>query len=80
MHRTSLSERIRLVEITMDTPGAVEVLKAQRSRVPVNSLLGAGTVTSVAEAEAALAAGATFIVTPNINLDVIRTVRAPVSP
>ncbi len=74
---------IRLVEITMDTPGAVEVLKAQRSRVPANSLLGAGTVTSVAEAEAALAAGATFIVTPNINLDVIRTVRArgiPVMP
>ena len=74
---------IRLVEITMDTPGAVEVLKAQRSRVPANSLLGAGTVTNVAEAEAALAAGATFIVTPNINLDVIRTVRArgiPVMP
>jgi len=74
---------IRLVEITMDTPGAVEVLKAQHSRVPANALLGAGTVTSVAEAEAALAAGATFIVTPNINLDVIRTVRArgiPVMP
>ena len=57
---------IRLVEITMDTPGAVEVLKAQHSRVPANALLGAGTVTNVAEAEAALAAGATFIVTPNI--------------
>jgi 2-dehydro-3-deoxyphosphogluconate aldolase / (4S)-4-hydroxy-2-oxoglutarate aldolase len=74
---------IRLIEITMDTPGAIEVLKAQGSRVPANALLGAGTVTNVAEAEAALAAGATFIVTPNINLDVIRTVRArgiPVMP
>jgi 2-dehydro-3-deoxyphosphogluconate aldolase/(4S)-4-hydroxy-2-oxoglutarate aldolase len=66
---------IRLVEITMDTPGAVEVLQAQRSRVPANALLGAGTVTSVAEAEAVLAAGAAFIVTPNVNPDVIRTVR-----
>jgi 2-keto-3-deoxy-6-phosphogluconate aldolase len=33
---------IRLVEITMDTPGAIEVLKAQCSRVPANALLGAG--------------------------------------
>ena len=74
---------IRLIEITMDTPGAIEVLKAQCSRVPANALLGAGTVTTVAEAEAAIAAGATFIVTPNTNLDVIRTVRdhgIPVMP
>jgi 2-dehydro-3-deoxyphosphogluconate aldolase/(4S)-4-hydroxy-2-oxoglutarate aldolase len=74
---------IRLIEITMDTSGAVEVLEHLRSRVPANCLLGAGTVTDVARAEAALAAGASFIVTPNINLDVIRTVRAhgiPVMP
>jgi 2-dehydro-3-deoxyphosphogluconate aldolase/(4S)-4-hydroxy-2-oxoglutarate aldolase len=74
---------IRLVEITMDTSGAVEVLDSLRSRVPANCLLGAGTITDVARAEAALAAGASFIVTPNVNLDVIRTVRAhgiPVIP
>jgi 2-dehydro-3-deoxyphosphogluconate aldolase / (4S)-4-hydroxy-2-oxoglutarate aldolase len=74
---------IRLIEITMDTPAAVEVLESQRSRVPENALLGAGTVTDMARAEAALAAGASFIVTPNIDLDVIRTVRAhgiPVMP
>jgi 2-dehydro-3-deoxyphosphogluconate aldolase/(4S)-4-hydroxy-2-oxoglutarate aldolase len=74
---------IRLIEITMDTPGAVEVLDSLRSRVPPNALLGAGTVTDVARAEAALAAGASFIVTPNIDLEVIRTVRAhsiPVMP
>jgi|SRR5271165_4923273 len=74
---------IRLIEITMDTPAAVEVLESQRSRVPANALLGAGTVTDMARAEAALAAGASFIVTPNIDLDVIRTVRAhgiPVMP
>jgi 2-dehydro-3-deoxyphosphogluconate aldolase/(4S)-4-hydroxy-2-oxoglutarate aldolase len=74
---------IRLIEITMDTPAAVEVLESQRSRVPANALLGAGTVTDMARAEAALAAGASFIVTPNIDLDVIGTVRAhgiPVMP
>jgi len=78
-----LRNGIRLIEITMDTPGAIEVLKTQGSRMPANALLGAGTVTNVAEAEAALSAGATFIVTPNINLDVIRMVRdhgVPVMP
>ena len=74
---------IRLVEITMDTAGAAEVLEHFRSRVPANCLLGAGTVTGVELAEAALGAGASFIVTPNIDLDVIRTVRShgiPVMP
>jgi len=74
---------IRLVEITMDTAGAVDILESLRSRVPSDALLGAGTVTDVARAEAALAAGATFIVTPNLNLDVIRTARAqgvPIMP
>ena len=67
---------IRLVEITMDTPDAVAILKSLRSRVPANGLLGAGTVTDVARAEAAIAGGATFLVTPNLNLDVIHTARA----
>lgn len=74
---------IRLVEITMDTPDAVQILESQLPRVPPNSLLGAGTVTDLGRAEAALAAGAAFIVTPNVELDVIRTVRArgiPVMP
>jgi 2-dehydro-3-deoxyphosphogluconate aldolase / (4S)-4-hydroxy-2-oxoglutarate aldolase len=78
-----LRSGIRLIEITMDTPGAIEVLKTQGSRMPANALLGAGTVTNVTEAEAALSAGATFIVTPNINLGVIRMVRdhgVPVMP
>ena len=45
--------------------------------------MGAGTVTSVALAEAALAAGATFLVTPNLDLEVIRTARkhgVPIMP
>jgi 2-dehydro-3-deoxyphosphogluconate aldolase/(4S)-4-hydroxy-2-oxoglutarate aldolase len=67
---------IRLVEITMDTANAVEILKSLQSRVPSDALLGAGTVTDVARAEAALAAGAAFLVTPNLNLDVIRLARA----
>jgi 2-dehydro-3-deoxyphosphogluconate aldolase/(4S)-4-hydroxy-2-oxoglutarate aldolase len=66
---------IRLVEITMDTASAVEILRSLQSGVPPGALLGAGTVTDVARAEAALAAGAAFLVTPNLNLDVIRLAR-----
>ncbi|MBV9644957.1 MAG: bifunctional 4-hydroxy-2-oxoglutarate aldolase/2-dehydro-3-deoxy-phosphogluconate aldolase [Verrucomicrobia bacterium] len=74
---------IRLVEITMDSSDAVEVLEYFRSCIPANCFLGAGTVTDVGLAEAALGAGASFVVTPNINLDVIRIVREhgiPVMP
>ncbi len=66
---------IRLVEITMDTPGATEILASMQSGIPSNALLGAGTVTDIARAEAALATGASFIVTPNLNFDVIRFAR-----
>ena len=66
---------IRLVEITMDTPGATEILASMRYGIPSNALLGAGTVTDIARAEAALATGASFIVTPNLNFDVIRFAR-----
>jgi 2-dehydro-3-deoxyphosphogluconate aldolase / (4S)-4-hydroxy-2-oxoglutarate aldolase len=74
---------IRLVEITMDTEGAEEILKSIGPSVPSNSLLGAGTVTDLVRAEAALAAGATFLVTPNLDLEVIRLARAngvPIMP
>jgi 2-dehydro-3-deoxyphosphogluconate aldolase/(4S)-4-hydroxy-2-oxoglutarate aldolase len=66
---------IRLVEVTMDTHGATEILASMRCGIPSNALLGAGTVTDIARAEAALATGASFIVTPNLNLDVIRFAR-----
>ncbi|HEY6840804.1 MAG TPA: bifunctional 4-hydroxy-2-oxoglutarate aldolase/2-dehydro-3-deoxy-phosphogluconate aldolase, partial [Chthoniobacterales bacterium] len=74
---------IRLVEITMDTEGAEEILKSLGPSVPSNSLLGAGTVTDLVRAEAALAAGATFLVTPNLDLEVIRFSRSngvPIMP
>lgn len=67
----------------MDTEGAVSILKSVQSSVSANALLGAGTVTDLARAEAAIAAGATFLVTPNLDFDVIRMARAhgiPIMP
>jgi 2-dehydro-3-deoxyphosphogluconate aldolase / (4S)-4-hydroxy-2-oxoglutarate aldolase len=74
---------IRLVEITMDTEDAEQILKSLGPSVPSKALLGAGTVTDLVRAEAALAAGATFFVTPNFDLEVIRLARAngvPIMP
>jgi 2-dehydro-3-deoxyphosphogluconate aldolase / (4S)-4-hydroxy-2-oxoglutarate aldolase len=74
---------IRLVEITMDTEDAEQILKSLGPSVPSKALLGAGTVTDLVRAEAALAAGATFLVTPNLDLEVIRLARAngvPIMP
>ena len=55
------------VEVTMSTPGALAVLEEYRGR----ALLGVGTVLDESEAAAAAAAGARFIVTPNLDERVI---------
>jgi 2-dehydro-3-deoxyphosphogluconate aldolase/(4S)-4-hydroxy-2-oxoglutarate aldolase len=57
-------------EVTFRTPRAAEVLKlmAQDSRVVV----GAGTVLTVEQVDAAVEAGATYIVTPGYSHDVVR--------
>jgi 2-dehydro-3-deoxyphosphogluconate aldolase / (4S)-4-hydroxy-2-oxoglutarate aldolase len=54
------------VEITLRTPGALAGLEAIRRRFP-DILLGAGTVLSVDQVDAAVSAGADFIVSPGTN-------------
>ena len=55
---------INAIEITFTTPDAAHVIAELRKTQPDDVILGAGTVTSEAQAEAAVAAGAQFIVTP----------------
>jgi len=62
---------IPIAEITMTVPGAVGVIEklvAQKG----NTLIGAGTVKTVDDAKKCLDAGAQFLVTPGLNIDVIR--------
>jgi 2-dehydro-3-deoxyphosphogluconate aldolase/(4S)-4-hydroxy-2-oxoglutarate aldolase len=63
---------VTVVEITMTVPHALDVLrqvhKAQGERV----LLGAGTVLDPETARAVLFAGASYIVAPTVNIEVIR--------
>ena len=74
---------VSAIEITFTVPDAVEVLRRLRKELPEKIVLGAGTVLDPETARAALLAGARFIVSPTLNLDVIHLARrhgAPVFP
>lgn len=62
---------VRAVEFTFTTPGVLDAIKAYAARKPVDVVLGAGTVTSTEDAQRAVAAGATYLVAPTVDLDVI---------
>ena len=64
---------VKCIEITMTVPGAVEIIRTLASTMPKDVLIGAGTVTDAKTAEDVIKAGAQFIVSPILNLDVIGT-------
>lgn len=59
-----------VAEITFRTAAAEESIRRVSASLP-DMLVGAGTVLSIAQAEAAVAAGAKFIVTPGFNPKVV---------
>jgi 2-dehydro-3-deoxyphosphogluconate aldolase / (4S)-4-hydroxy-2-oxoglutarate aldolase len=63
---------VTVVEITMTVPDALDVLRQVRRTLGDRVLLGAGTVLDTETARAVLFAGAEYIVTPTVNVDVIR--------
>jgi len=63
---------IRIIEITWTVPKADEVISRIKREMGDDILLGAGTVIDSDLCHRALEAGAEFIVSPNVNYDVIR--------
>ncbi len=63
---------IDVIEVTFTVPDALEILAAVKKDLGNRVLLGMGTVLDPESARAALLAGAEFIVSPSLNLDVIR--------
>ena len=59
-------------EVTMNSPNAADLIRLTCEMVGEGSNVGAGTVCSLSTLEAALDAGAGFIVTPVVNSGVIR--------
>lgn len=63
---------IDVIEVTFTVPGVLDIIAAVRKKLGDRILLGAGTVLDTETARAAILAGAEFIVTPTVNVDVIR--------
>jgi 2-dehydro-3-deoxyphosphogluconate aldolase/(4S)-4-hydroxy-2-oxoglutarate aldolase len=70
--RALLDGGIDVIEVTFTVPNALEILTAVKKDLGSRALLGMGTVLEPESARAALLAGAEFIVSPSLNLDVIR--------
>ncbi|MEU3270303.1 bifunctional 4-hydroxy-2-oxoglutarate aldolase/2-dehydro-3-deoxy-phosphogluconate aldolase [Saccharomonospora sp. NPDC006951] len=65
---------VHAVEVTLTTPGATEAIRAlrDRERSPAEAgIVGAGSVRTAADATAAIAAGARFLVTPTFQRAVL---------
>jgi 2-dehydro-3-deoxyphosphogluconate aldolase/(4S)-4-hydroxy-2-oxoglutarate aldolase len=69
--RALLDGGVRMVEITMTVPGALQAIDATVRDLGDEALVGAGTVLDPTTARLAISAGAAFVVAPNLNPDVI---------
>ncbi|GIV84718.1 MAG: 2-dehydro-3-deoxy-phosphogluconate aldolase [Candidatus Roseilinea sp.] len=73
--RALIAGGFRCVEVTMTVPGALDVIKTLCADAPEDVLIGAGTVTSAAEARRCIEVGAQFLVSPICETDIIRPSR-----
>lgn len=62
---------VSAIELTLRTPAALDCIRAIKSELP-DILLGAGTVLTPAQADAAKEAGAAFAVAPGLNAKVVK--------
>jgi 2-dehydro-3-deoxyphosphogluconate aldolase/(4S)-4-hydroxy-2-oxoglutarate aldolase len=62
---------VRAIEVTLTSEGALEAFGRLREELPGDALLGVGTVRSVGDAERAVAAGATYLIAPGFQPDVV---------
>lgn len=62
---------VRAVEVTADTPGAMDMVGAVADDLGDVALVGAGTVLDAETARAALLSGAEFVVSPSLDREVI---------
>jgi 2-dehydro-3-deoxyphosphogluconate aldolase / (4S)-4-hydroxy-2-oxoglutarate aldolase len=61
---------IRVLEVTVDTPGAWDAIKHAAARP--NVIVGAGTVTETSQVEQLAALGGRFVVSPGFDPDVVK--------
>ena len=69
--QASFQAGLQALEVTMNTPGATEMVRQNMHLIPEGCFLGMGTVCNLDEAKIAIDEGAMFLVTPNTDVDVI---------
>jgi len=67
---------IRILEITMNSTGPLEAIKEAADKLGDKMVIGAGTVLDAKTARAAILAGAQFILSPIVDIDVINTAKS----
>lgn len=70
---------IRVLEVTLRTPAALEVIKTIAQEVP-DAMIGAGTVTNQEQLQAVVDAGAQFAISPGMTSDLLKAgLEAPIA-
>jgi 2-dehydro-3-deoxyphosphogluconate aldolase/(4S)-4-hydroxy-2-oxoglutarate aldolase len=67
---------ISCIEVTMTVPNAIEGIRLVAQELAGEALVGAGSVTDAATAEAAVAAGACYVVSPVFKREVVEAAHA----
>jgi 2-dehydro-3-deoxyphosphogluconate aldolase/(4S)-4-hydroxy-2-oxoglutarate aldolase len=62
---------VQVIEVTMTTPGALDVIRQATERYGADVLFGVGSVLDPESARAAILSGAQFVVSPTLNLKTI---------
>lgn len=69
---TLVRNSIMIMEVTVDTPGVYEKIQHIKEQYGDQVVIGAGTVLDSETARMAIISGAEFLVSPSLNLDVIK--------
>lgn len=72
--RALVAGGVRILEVTLRSPAALDAIRAIRDQVP-EAVVGAGTVRTPQQLDAALQAGAVFGVSPGLTEDLARAAR-----
>jgi 2-dehydro-3-deoxyphosphogluconate aldolase/(4S)-4-hydroxy-2-oxoglutarate aldolase len=62
---------VRMVEITMTVPGALDIISSVRERLGGEVFIGAGTVLDAVTARMAILAGASYVVSPSFDPETV---------
>ncbi len=71
-----LAAPLLLLEVTLNTTGALNAIEALRVRFGDHMVIGAGTVREASQAREAVSAGAQFLVSPNLDIPTVKEAQA----